>query len=98
MWFPASVLQAQATATVQPTAANLQAVTTAISSFLLAKGTKAAYGQGALTGVQAALLDTTTNPRLPYNLDSWDGYPVQRETILQTIKTQGKKFITLSHD
>ena len=98
MWFPASVLQAQATATVQPTAANLQAVTTAISSFLTAKGTKAVYGQGALTAVQAALLDQTTNPRLPYNLDSWDGYPIQRETILQTIKAQGKKFIALSGD
>ena len=35
---------------------------------------------------------------MPYNLDSWDGYPIQRETILQTIKAQGKKFIALSGD
>jgi len=98
MWFPASVLQAQATATVSPTPANLQAVSTAISSFLTAKGTKAAYGQSALTQTQVALLDKTSNPRLPYNLDAWDGYPIQRETILQTIKAQGKKFITLSGD
>ena len=98
MWFPASVLQAQATATVSPTPANLQAVTTAISNFLTAKGTKAVGGQGALTPTQVALLDKTTNPRLPYNLDSWDGYPLQRETILQTIKAQGKKFITISGD
>jgi alkaline phosphatase D len=98
MWFPASVLQAQATATVSPTTANLQAVTTAISNFLTAKGTKAVGGQGALTPTQIALLDKTTNPRLPYNLDSWDGYPLQRETILQTIKAQGKKFITISGD
>ena len=98
MWFPASVLQAQATATVSPTTANLQAVTTAISNFLTAKGTKAVGGQGALTPTQVALLDKTTNPRLPYNLDSWDGYPLQRETILQTIKAQGKKFITISGD
>ena len=98
MWFPASVLQAQATATVSPTTANVQAVTTAISNFLTAKGTKAVGGQGALTPTQVALLDKTTNPRLPYNLDSWDGYPLQRETILQTIKAQGKKFITISGD
>jgi alkaline phosphatase D len=98
MWFPANILQAQATATVSPTASNLQAVSTAISSFLTAKGTKAAYGQSALTPTQVALLDKTSNPRLPYNLDAWDGYPIQRETILQTIKAQGKKFITLSGD
>ncbi len=98
MWFPATVLQAQATATASPTAANGQAVLDAISAFLTAKGTRAAYGSAALTDAQKALLSTTTNPRLPYNLDAWDGYPIQRETILQTIKAQGKKFITLSGD
>lgn len=98
MWFPASILQAQATATVSPTPANLQAVSTAISSFLTAKGTRAAYGQSALTPTQVALLDKTTNPRLPYNLDAWDGYPIQRENILQTVKAQSKKFVTLSGD
>jgi alkaline phosphatase D len=98
MWFPASVLLAQATATAAPTPANGQAVLDAISDFLTAKGTRAKYGEIALNDVQKALLSKTTNPRLPYNLDSWDGYPIQRETILQTIKAQGKKFITLSGD
>jgi alkaline phosphatase D len=37
-------------------------------------------------------------PKVPINMDSWDGYPLQRETILQTIKAQGKKFITISGD
>lgn len=94
MWFPASVLQAQATATVSPTPANQQAVLTAISDFLTAKATPSV----ARTSMQAGLVSTSTNPRLPYNLDSWDGYPIQRETILQTIKAQGKKLITLSGD
>jgi alkaline phosphatase D len=94
MWFPASLLQAQATATVVPTPANQQAVLKAISDFLTAKATPPA----ARTQIQAGLVDTNTNPRLPYNLDSWDGYPIQRETILQTIKAQGKKLITLSGD
>jgi alkaline phosphatase D len=94
MWFPGNVLQAQANATVAPTPANQQAVLTAISDFLTAKATPLA----SRTVAQTALMDTTSNPRLPYNLDSWDGYPVQRETILQTIRAQGNKFITLSGD
>lgn len=94
MWFPGNVLQAQATATVSPTAANQQAVLKAISDFLTAKATPAA----ARTATQAGLVSASTNPRLPYNLDAWDGYPIQRETILQTIKAQGKKLITLSGD
>ena len=51
-----------------------------------------------LTPTQAALLDPAVNPRLPYSLDSWDGYPAQREAILQTVKTQGKRLVTLSGD
>jgi alkaline phosphatase D len=94
MWFPASVLQAQAVATVNPTPTNQQAVLQSISEFLTAKATPAAYR----TPTQAALVGTSTNPRLPYNLDAWDGYPLQRETILQTVKAQGKKLITLSGD
>jgi alkaline phosphatase D len=94
MWFPGNVLQAQATATVSPTAANQQAVLKSISDFLTAKATPAA----ARTPLQAGLVSTSSNPRLPYSLDAWDGYPIQRETILQTVKAQGKKLITLSGD
>ena len=94
MWFPASVLQAQATATVSPTPVNQQAVLQSISDFLTAKATPSEFR----TPTQTALVSTGTNPRLPYNLDAWDGYPLQRETILQTIKAQGKRLITLSGD
>jgi alkaline phosphatase D len=94
MWFPANVLQANGTATANPTAANLQAVNTAISDFLTAKATPVAYR----TATQVGLLNTTLNPRLPYNLDSWDGYPIQRETILQTVRAQGNRLVTLSGD
>jgi alkaline phosphatase D len=85
MWFPASVLQVAATGG-DPTAA--------VTDFLLAKNTPPAYR----TPAQVALASPVSNPRLPYNLDAWDGYPTQREAILQTIKTQGNKFITLSGD
>ena len=93
MWFPASVLQAQAAAATNPTG-----VQTAIADYLTAKATNFAAGAAALTPTQAALLNTTTNPRLPYNLDSWDGYPSNREVILQSIKAQNKKLIALSGD
>lgn len=53
MWFPASVLQAQNTASSNPT---------------------------------------------PYTLDAWNAYPLPREAILQTLKAQGKSFVTLSGD
>jgi alkaline phosphatase D len=37
-------------------------------------------------------------PKVPINMDSWDGYPINRETLLQTIRGTGKKFVTLSGD
>lgn len=90
MWLPGSVLS---TVLASPSTAPA-----AISAYLTAKATRAAAGAGALTPTQTALLDPATNPRLPYNLDAWDGYPAQREAILQTVKTQGKRLVTLSGD
>ena len=94
MWFPANVLQASAVALAAPTVANQQALGTAISTFLEAKAKPAS----ARTSAQALLASTSSNPRLPYSLDAWDGYPLQREAILQTVLAQGKKLITLSGD
>ena len=98
IWFPSSILAAQTAAGLSPTPANLQAVQTAITAYLTAKATRSAGGNAALTPTQAALLDPARNPRLPYNLDSWDGYPVNRETVLQTVKALGKKLVVLSGD
>ncbi len=84
MWFPLSVLQLQTT--------NPAGVPAAIQAYLGAKATAA--GGGPIS----PLLNTMTNPLLPYNLDSWDGYPSQREVILQTVKTQGKRLVALSGD
>jgi len=89
MWFPASVLQAYATAASNPTA-----VSAAITEYLTAKATRAA-APGALTPQQTALLAA---PKIPYNLDAWDGYPSNREALLQTVKAQGKKLVVLSGD
>jgi alkaline phosphatase D len=90
MWFPGSVLSAFAS--------NPGAAPAAITAFLSAKATRAAAGAAALTPTQAGLLNPAINPRLPYNLDSWDGYPAQREAILQSVKTLGKRLVTLSGD
>ena len=58
----------------------------------------AAAGAGALTPAQTALLDPKTNPRIPYNLDAWDGYATNREAIYTAAKSQGKRLVTLSGD
>jgi len=95
MWFPANVLRAQNAAFAAPTdTAKQKAVGTAINDFLTAKATPSGYR----TQTQAGLVSTTFNPRLPYNLDSWDGYPSQRDAILKEIRRQGKKLVTLSGD
>ena len=93
MWLPASLLQAVAAAATNPAG-----VQKAIGDYLTAKATRAAAGAAALTPTQASLLNPATNPRLPYNFDSWDGYPSQREAVLQSVKTQGKKLVALSGD
>lgn len=98
MWIPAHVLQAQNAAFSSPTAANQQAVVKAVSDYLGAKATRLAAGEAALSPAQAGLLDARVNPRVPYNLDAWDGYPSQREAILQAAKAAGKRLVALSGD
>ncbi|TMN35547.1 alkaline phosphatase D family protein [Pseudoalteromonas sp. S2755] len=34
----------------------------------------------------------------PYNLDAWDGYPVEREVILQTAKATNKNLVVVAGD
>jgi alkaline phosphatase D len=99
LWLPASVLQKLVGVAVSnPPTATEADVIAAISAYLDAKATRAAAGAGALTPAQAGLLDPALNPLLPYNLDAWDGYPVQREVILNTIKSLNKNLVVLSGD
>jgi alkaline phosphatase D len=93
MWLPATVLQAQGKAAKDPTL-----VQKAVGDHLTAKATRAAGGAAALTPTQAGLLNPSVNPRLPFNFDGWDGYPSNREAILQTVKAQKKKLVALSGD
>lgn len=89
MWFPGSVLGAYAAMASNPTA-----VQAAISEYLSAKATRAAAPES-LTSTQTTLLAAT---KIPYNLDSWDGYPANRESVLQMVKASGKKLVALSGD
>lgn len=57
---------------------------------------KSRYLQGdtTLSEVDLARISTT----LPYNLDAWDGYLIERETILVTAKAYDKNLIVLAGD
>ena len=93
MWFPASLVSAFAT--------NPATVPAVVGAYLGAKAARATQGvpsAPAITPTQATLLNPVTNPRLPFSLDAWDGYPAQREAILQSVKTQNKRLVTLTGD
>lgn len=93
MWIPVSVAQYFNPANANPTAGGA-----AIQAYLGAKAARVVGGAAALTATQTTLLDPAKNPRLPYNLDSWDGYPANREQLLQTVKSLNKKLVVLSGD
>ncbi len=93
MWIPVSVAQYFNPANANPTAGGA-----AIQAYLGAKAARVVGGVAALSATQTTLLDPTKNPRLPYNLDSWDGYPANREQLLQTVKSLNKKLVVLSGD
>lgn len=95
MAFPVSILTHLNPDNTSPAA--LAAGQKAISDYLTAKAT-AAQAPALLTDAQKALLDTTLNPKLGYNLDAWDGYPVERETVLSTAAQLGKKLVVLAGD
>ncbi|TRX46390.1 alkaline phosphatase [Fulvivirga sp. M361] len=54
--------------------------------------TRIAQGDPTVTDMERARVNTV----LPYNLDAWDGYPVERETILASAK--GKKLVSIAGD
>lgn len=51
-------------------------------------------GDPSVSAEEKARIETV----LPYNLDAWDGYYVERETILGTAKTMDKNLVVLSGD
>ena len=96
IWWPANVLTSLGAVYFNPSAANQAAFSQSVTDYLTAKMTLASGGS--LTATQTALLDLTSNPKLPYNLDAWDGYPLNRELVLQSIQALNKPLIALSGD
>jgi alkaline phosphatase D len=94
MEFPATVLQALNPANTSTEA--LAAGQAAITAYLTAKGKQAAGAP--LSATETALLDTSLNPKLGYNLDAWDGYLAARETVLATALQLRKRLVVLAGD
>ncbi|WP_084824783.1 alkaline phosphatase D family protein [Lampropedia cohaerens] len=95
MQVPVSILRHLNPESLDPAA--LPAAMQAIEAYLRARAI-AAQAPQMLTDEQRALLDPTTNPKLGYNLDAWDGYPAAREAVLQTAHQLGKPLLVLAGD
>lgn len=65
--------------------------TATVAAYLTAKATPEALR----TAEQRALL---AQPRVPYNLDAWDGYPVAREAVLGAAQALDRNLVVLAGD
>lgn len=65
--------------------------TATVSAYLTAKATP----EATRTAEQRALL---AQPRVPYNLDAWDGYPVAREAVLGAAHALDRNLVVLAGD
>ncbi len=62
-----------------------------LAAYVLAVATP----EAARSEAQKALV---AQPKAPYNLDAWDGYPAARETVLALARDQGKNLVSLAGD
>ncbi|NBX55193.1 MAG: alkaline phosphatase [Betaproteobacteria bacterium] len=93
MEFPVSVLSALNPDTLTSADALTKGLA-AVTDYVTAKNTPA----GSRTATQVGLMNTTLNPKLGYNLDAWDGYPLAREKLLAAVLAANKKLVVLSGD
>ncbi|MEO3402599.1 alkaline phosphatase D family protein [Mucilaginibacter sp. CAU 1740] len=92
MYMPAELLLLVAQiANGSPTPAVLAQFNTALTQLVAIK-TRVLQNDPTLTTAEKARVNTV----LPYNLDAWDGYPVEREAIFAA--ANGKKLISLAGD
>ena len=71
---------------------------------------RAQAGDATLTGAELAYLQANQHkltpqvigllqlPAMPYNLDAWDGYPVEREKLLASVLSHNKQLVVLAGD
>ena len=91
MYIPVELLFLVAQLADTPTAALLAQYST-IATQLATIKTRIAAGDPTVTAAERARVETV----LPYNLDAWDGYPVEREAVFAAAGT--KKLISLAGD
>ncbi|MCB1955483.1 MAG: alkaline phosphatase D family protein, partial [Rhodocyclaceae bacterium] len=75
-----------------PAPVALQAIGFSDYAALLAK---AQVAPETLTAEEAAIL---AQPAIPYNLDAWDGYPVDRERVLGAARSLNRNLVVLAGD
>lgn len=75
------------------TEALLAQINTSLGQLATIKG-RILQGDTTVTASETARVNTT----LPYNLDAWDGYYVNRETIFGTAKAYNKNLVVLAGD
>lgn len=75
------------------TEALLTQINTSLVELATIKG-RILQGDTTVTDAEKARVNTT----LPYNLDAWDGYYVNRETIFATAKAYSKNLVVLAGD
>ena len=73
--------------------ALLSQINTSLSELATIKA-RILQGDSTVTDQERARVETV----LPYNLDAWDGYYVERETILGTAKAYSKNLVVLAGD
>ncbi|MCV2883484.1 alkaline phosphatase D family protein [Aestuariibacter sp. AA17] len=98
MWLPAEVMMmlGNLQATIDAGGDPAQVVATANQLFVelgTIKG-RILAGDPTVSAAERARVETT----IPYNLDAWDGYAYERETILATSKAMNKNLVVLAGD
>ncbi|AHJ96947.1 hypothetical protein Hsw_1352 [Hymenobacter swuensis DY53] len=91
MYIPAELLTLVAQLAAGPTPALLAQYSTIAGQLAVIK-TRILAGDPTVTATERARVETV----LPYNLDAWDGYPVEREAVLAA--AGGKGLISLAGD
>ncbi len=92
MYIPAELLFSLS-AVVGGVSGALEQFTATITALVTIK-LRNANNDPTLTATELARINTV----LPYNLDSWDGYPVEREMLFASFIKSGKKIICLAGD
>lgn len=94
MWIPAELLLSLGQITSGGTSAETLAKMNAQITELVTLKLRLEQGDPTLTAQEKARVTTV----VPYNLDAWDGYYAERETVYENLASLNKKAIVLAGD